>query len=426
MNIPNIDLKDKGSHSNAPCWHEDLQRSRDLSEWEKQGFGFLLLWYDTWRIKLRLKAGVCAARKFWKAEVLQKERKQWQLDQWAEAIRWYLQWLDVCDRDGKCVSSLPERVRDAVENAGARRGLAWRTRQTYSGWAARFAQWAKTRERVMDTMVAKEWLTLLVSEKKMSYGTQKQALNALAFLYKDVCGWKEVDLQVRLRKTTKRIPVVLDMVEIMAMIDKLERKYKLPAKLQYGAGLRVSELAGLRIKDLDLTRRQLTVRSGKGDRDRVTILPEKLLEELRDYKKESRVLHELDRAAGVPGVYLPNALSRKMSRAAESWGWFWLFPSDHLSMDPESGVRRRHHLLPDVYSRALTKAARAAGIEKRVTSHVLRHSFATHLLESGSDIRTIQELLGHNDVKTTEIYTHVAEGVNGRGVRSPLDNVVLG
>ena len=191
----------------------------------------------------------------------------------------------------------------------------------------------------MDGMVAKEWLTLLVSEKKVSYGTQKQALNALAFLYKDVCGWKEVDLQVRLRKTAKRIPVVLDMREIMMMIGKLEKKYQLPAKLQYGAGLRVSELVSLRVKDIDVRRRQLTVRSGKGDQDRVTILPEKLLEELKDYKAEARVIHELDRAGGVPGV------------------------------------KRRHHLLPDSYSQALSRAARAVGIEKLVTSHVLRHSF---------------------------------------------------
>ena len=375
MNIDNDTLKDKKIDSSTSCWHEDLQASRDLSEWEKQGFGFLLSWYDSWRMRQRLEVGVVTARKFWKIEVLKKERKQWQLDQWAEAVRWYLQWLDVCSRDGQCVSSLPERVRDAVEKAGARRGLAWRTRQTYGGWVARFAQWARTKERVMDGMVAKEWLTLLVSEKKVSYGTQKQALNALAFLYKDVCGWKEVDLQVRLRKTAKRIPVVLDMREIMMMIGKLEKKYQLPAKLQYGAGLRVSELVSLRVKDIDVRRRQLTVRSGKGDQDRVTILPEKLLEELKDYKAEARVIHELDRAGGVPGVYLANALSRKMPRAAESWQWFWLFPGEHLSVDPESGVRRRHHLLPDSYSQALSRAARAAGIEKRVTSHVLRHSF---------------------------------------------------
>ncbi len=364
-----------------------------------------------------------AGRQFWKIEVIEKPRKDWQKKQWAEAMRWYLQWLEICRNTGASPISLAEKVRDAVETTGSRRGLAMRTKQTYGGWCGRFAQWAGTRERAMDPTCAREWLTGLVSKGKVAYSTQKQALNALAFLYKDVCGMEEVDLGVRLRKTPQRIPVVLNMREIMAMIEKLEPYYQLPAKLQYGSGLRLSELASLRIKDVDTEREQLTVRMGKGGKDRVTMLAHELISDIKENKERCREFYDEDRDNNAPGVALPTALARKMPKAGERWAWFWLFPADHLSVDPESGIKRRHHLHSGVYSRALTRAALAAGIEKRVTSHVLRHSFATHLLEEGCDIRTIQDLLGHKDVTTTEIYTHVASGSNGRGVKSPFDTL---
>ena len=177
----------------------------------------------------------------------------------------------------------------------------------------------------------------------------------------------------------------------------------------------------LRIKDVDVDRRTVTIRGGKGDQDRVTVLPETLVPVIRAQKALAREWYEKDRAANRPGVALPKALARKHARAGESWSWFWLFPSAKESTDPESGVVRRHHLHGSSYNDRIKNAAYAAGIEKRVCSHALRHSFATHLLEQGMDIRTIQELLGHKDVRTTEIYTHVARGVGGRGVRSPLD-----
>ena len=407
----------------ATSWENDLEASRDVGDRERQGYFFLLSWFESWRLRLRLAPGREAARKFWIVEVVSKPRKDWQKKQWAEAVRWYLNWLKICEKGGKPTISLAERVRNAVDDAGSRRGLAMRTKDTYGSWAVRFAHWAGTRERVMNPVCAKEWLTMLVSEKKVAYSTQKQALNALVFLYKDVCGMEEVDLGVRLRKTSQRIPVVLDMQEIMAMIEKLEPAYKLPAKLQYGTGLRVSELARLRIKDVDTKREQLTVKCGKGDKDRVTMLPQQLITDIEQLKKSARVLYDDDREKGVAGVALPGALARKMPKAGERWSWFWLFPADHLSMDPETEMRRRYHLHAGVYARALTRAARLAGIEKRVTSHVLRHSFATHLLERGCDIRTIQELLGHTDVATTQIYTHVAKGSNSCGIRSPLDGL---
>jgi integron integrase len=209
----------------------------------------------------------------------------------------------------------------------------------------------------------------------------------------------------------------------MRLIAKLEGVYQTAAKLQYGSGVRLQELVSLRVRDLDLKRGTLTVRGGKGDRDRMTILPDSLRATLTDQLKHCRQLWELDREQDHPGVALPNALARKWPNAGKRWEYFWLFPAKDISKDPESGIIRRHHLHEKVYASALRRATEAAGLEKRITSHGLRHAFATHLLEDGKDLRTIQELLGHSDVSTTERYTHVAKGMNGCGVQSPLDQI---
>lgn len=198
-------------------------------------------------------------------------------------------------------------------------------------------------------------------------------------------------------------------------------RYELAARLQYGAGLRVSELVRLRIQDVDVGRGTLTVRQGKGDKDRVTVLPKSLRDEIAKQIERAREVWKRDREAGLAGVHMPGALARKFRRAAETFEWFWLFPAKQISVDTETSTRRRHHLHGKVYNEAIKRAAKAAGIEKRVTSHALRHSFATHLLENGTDLRTIQDLLGHEDISTTEIYLHVATGANGLGVVSPLD-----
>ena len=189
----------------------------------------------------------------------------------------------------------------------------------------------------------------------------------------------------------------------------------------YGSGLRLTELIGLRVKDVDLERLQVLVRSGKGGKDRVTVLPESLVDRLRSHRERLRELYAEDQRDGVPGVWLPEGLERKYPKAGQSWEWQWFFPSRQLMTDPRSGIRRRHHVLDATFQNAIRQAARKAALHKRVTPHVLRHSFATHLLESGSDIRTVQELLGHQNVVTTQIYTHVMREP-GLGVKSPLDN----
>lgn len=402
-------------------WNEDLLASRDLSDQEKQGYGFLLAWFESWRLRRHLLPGREAGRMFWRVEVSSKPRKDWQLEQWAAAMRWYLGWLRHAEANGREVRSLAERVHAAVMRTGARRGLSLRTRRCYAGWVARFGEWADDAKRVQDQNAAAEWLTDLVAHKKIGFSTQKQALNAVVFFLRDVCGQEEVRLDVRLRKSRVQVPVVLSVVEVLEILGRLEGDHLLAAELQYGAGLRLKEVTSLRIKDVDLERSQLVVRSGKGDRDRVTILPERAIAVLRERIPQLRKVHDRDRAAGLAGVKLPGTLARKMPSAGERFEWFWLFPSAKTARDPEDGTIRRHHLHPNAYGAAVTAAAREAGIPKRVTSHALRHSFATHLLEGGTDLRTIQELLGHEDVRTTEVYTHVAEGTNGRGVRSPLD-----
>ncbi len=408
------------------CWRKDLAEFRGMSERERAGFLLVLEWFENFRMRYELEAGRPAAKAFWRAEVLREgcTREDWQLQQWEAAIHWYLRWLEACLEEGADHRSLPERVRAAVHSAGSRRGLARRTKQCYGGWLARYAVFAGGEREVMQVEVASRFLTSVVEDEDCAYSTQKQALNALAFFFKQVCSVEEPVFRVKLRKTGARIPVVLSKEETQRVFEKMETpdgRYELAARLQYGAGLRLTELVRLRIKDVDLVRGTVTVRSGKGDKDRVTVLPKRLREAVREQVERARELWQGDREAGLAGVWLPGALARKFSRAAEGFEWFWLFPARQVSVDPESGVARRHHLHGKVYNEAIKRAAAAAGIDKQVTSHALRHSFATHLLEGGTDLRTIQEVLGHEDITTTEIYLHVAVGANGLGVVSPLD-----
>ena len=417
-------LAKRGAFAN---WRADLSESRRLEQDEKEGYGFFLGWFENWRLGGAgvMKANRESAVTFWKTQVLAKPRERWQLDQWGAAMKWYLRWLELCKNESREVQSVPERMKAAVANAAARKGHAVRTRASYGSWVARYGAFAGTEERAMDPAVAREFLSALVQQGNRSYATQHQALCALAFFFKQVCGMKEVDLRTKRKESPRKEPVVLNVPELLALIDKLSAPYRLPAQLQAGSGVRREELVTLRIKDIDLEARTVTVRRGKRQKDRVTVLPESLVEPLERWKAKIRELWEVDRAAGRPGVALPGALERNMPKAGERWEWFWLFPAAKESRDPESGVRRRHHLHANVYSQAISRAAQKAGIEKWVTSHSLRHTFATMLLKSGTDIRTVQELLGHEDVTTTEGYTHAATGVGKAGVKSPLDALGL-
>jgi integron integrase len=409
-----------------------LTEFRGLTERERAGFLLVLEWFENFRLRHELPAGREAAKAFWRSEVTRegREREKWQLEQWGDAIQWYLKWLEACSESGADHRSLPERLRTAVHSAGARRGLSKRTKQCYGAWAARYAKFAGTEQEVVLVTTATRFLTSVVEDEDCAYSTQKQALNALAHFFKYVLGVDEPVFGVKLRDTGTRVPVVLSTTETPQLFEKLREqeqrdpRYELAARIQYGAGLRLSELVRLRIQDVDVERGTLTVRKGKGDKDRVTVLPKSLREEVAKQIEKARVLWQNDREAGLAGVYLPGALARKFRQAAETFEWFWLFPARQISMDHESGIRRRHHLHGKVYNEAIKRAARAAGIEKRVTSHALRHSFATHLLENGTDLRKIQDLLGHEDISTTEIYLHVAIGEHGLGVVSPLDRLV--
>ena len=273
----------------------------------------------------------------------------------------------------------------------------------------------------MGHIEVEQFLTHLAVERNVAASTQNQALNAIVFLYKEVLGrelgW--LDAMERAKRPV-RMPVVLTTIEVRALLARLEGRHWLMASLLYGAGLRLMECVRLRVKDIDFEYAQITVRDGKGEKDRVTMLPGSIIAPLKIHLEQANVLHEQDLQEGFGEVYLPFALARKYPQAGREWGWQYVFPASQRSLDPRSGKERRHHIDEQSLQRAVKKALREAGIHKPASCHTLRHSFATHLLQAGYDIRTVQELLGHKDVSTTMIYTHVLNR-GGKGVRSPLD-----
>jgi integron integrase len=297
-----------------------------------------------------------------------------------------------------------------------------RTEKAYLFWVRRFIRFHGLKHPgTMGGPEIERYLTHLATVAKVAPSTHKQALAAILFLYREVLG---VDLpwmgEIGRPRTSQHVPIVLSRQEVAALLAAAPPEFWLFFSLLYGAGLRLQECLTLRIKDVDFSRRLIYVRHGKGGKDRIVMLPAPAQVALRSQVDLSRHLWARDRAAGVPGVEVPWALARKLSRAAEALSWHWLFPAATLSIDPQSGIRRRHHLYPQTVARALHFAARRAGIAKRVTAHTLRHSFATHLLDSGADIRRVQELLGHSDVSTTMIYTHILSS-SAAGLRSPME-----
>ncbi len=299
---------------------------------------------------------------------------------------------------------------------------AWRTEQTYREWGWRLADFIRPRDlEEASGEDVKGFLSELAVKGRVSKSTQKQALNALVFLFREALGRDAGDLSgFAVSRRGPRVPTVLSRSECRRLFAAMEGTARLMAELMYGSGLRLMELLRLRVKDVDLNRLQVVVRCGKGDKDRVTVLSEALVDRLRAHRDRLRGLYEEDRAAGLAGVWLPEALERKYPGAGVSWEWFWFFPSRQTALDPHAGVVRRHHLLEGSFQVAVREAARKVPLHKRVTPHTLRHSFATHLLESGADIRSVQDLLGHADVATTQVYTHVMNRP-GLGLKSPLD-----
>lgn len=319
-------------------------------------------------------------------------------------------------------SSKPPKLLDRMRDALRARHYSDRTEQTYLEWARRFILFhGKRHPAEMGAAEVGAFLTHLAAERQVSASTQNQAKAALLFLYREVLG---VDLpwlgEIVQAKPNKRLPVVLTPREVRALMNELNGTMGLIVSLLYGTGMRLLEGLRLRVKDVEFERREILVRDGKGGKDRVTMLPENLVLPLQDQLARARRLHDADLADGFGEVWLPDALAVKYPNAGKSWGWQYVFPSPNRSLDPRSGRMRRHHVLPESVQRAVKGAASRAGIVKPCTPHVLRHSFATHLLQNGYDIRTVQELLGHADVSTTMVYTHVLNK-GGSGVRSPLD-----
>jgi integron integrase len=313
-----------------------------------------------------------------------------------------------------------ERVRSAIRVLH----YSGRTEDSYAGWIRRFIVFhGKRHPDEMGEVEIEAFLTFLAVEKKVSASTQNQAMAALLFLYRNVLGRRMEWVEPAVRaKRPARLPVVLTVGEVRTLLGALKDVECLVASLLYGAGLRLTEALTLRIKDVDFTRNEILVRNGKGRKDRITVFPESVKERLLEHLERVRGVHNRDLAEGAGRVQLPDALVRKYPNADREWGWQYVFPASNRYFDREAGVHRRHHLHETVIQKAIKEAVRRSGLTKPATPHTLRHSFATHLLARGYDIRTVQELLGHSDVSTTMIYTHVLNR-GGRGVQSPADSL---
>jgi integron integrase len=315
---------------------------------------------------------------------------------------------------------LLDQVRDRIRV----KHYSIRTETQYLHWIKRFILYHDKRHpRDMGADEVGAFLTHLATAGQVSASTQNQALSALLFLYREIL---DVELpwlnEVIRAKKPQRLPVVLSKNEVGRVLERLDGTYGLMGRLLYGTGMRLMECCRLRVKDIDFDRGEIVIRDGKGAKDRVTMLPALLVQPLREHLAKRRLVYQDDADKGMAEVFLPDALARKYPNAATEWGWQYVFCSGSYSVDPRSGKPRRHHIDEKLLQRAMKKAVIASGIAKPATPHTLRHSFATHLLESGYDIRTVQELLGHSDVSTTMIYTHVLNR-GGRGVSSPLDTL---
>jgi len=363
-------------------------------------------------------------------ESLSKIHQDWQVEQADIAVSIYLSFLKNNARS-KSDKTLPDistwdKTIFHMKNEIRLQNKSLKTEKSYLYWVKQFRNFtSKKRPSIMDENDVKSFLTYLAIERQVSISTQKQAFNAILFLYRHILDKEITNLDSVVRATKKRrLPVVLSAKEVLSIINRMHYPYKLLTEIIYGGGLRLSECLNLRIKDVNFKNDILTIRSGKGDKDRQTILAKKVKEPLQEHIMKIRRLYEEDRLENRPGVPLPKALERKYPNAGKEWSWFWVFPSYRISIDPRTGIVRRYHLFPSSLQKAFKTALTETGISKTASIHTLRHSFATHLVENGYDIRTIQELLGHSSVSTTMIYTHIAR-FNKLGVISPMDNLEL-
>lgn len=314
-------------------------------------------------------------------------------------------------------TKLLDQMRDIIRT----KHYSYRTEETYLDWARRYILFHQKRHPTeMGATEIQVFLAHLASERRVAASTQNQALSAILFLYREVLHKEIEPVLLSSAKRPERLPTVLTHEEVLHVINHLSGAHKLMAQLLYGSGLRLMECIRLRIKDIDFEYKTITVRDGKGEKDRVTPLPDTITADLKRQMERARILHEQDLAEGYGEVYLPDALQRKYPNAARDLLWQYIFPAARRALDPRSGVERRHHLDETALQRTVKQATQKAGLHKRVSCHTFRHSFATHLLQNGYDIRTVQELLGHKDVRTTMIYTHVLQR-GGLAVKSPLD-----
>jgi len=351
----------------------------------------------------------------------------WQVRQAEDALRQYTYFLARQQNGINTTANREHRdewqqVLEQTKQALRLKHRSYQTERSYLSWVKNFRTYSgnKSPAQLMETDIQK-FLSYLAVERRVATSTQNQALNALVFFFRHGLKKEPDDSIAAVRSYRKpRLPVVLSRKEIQAIFDNLSGTHLLMMQLIYGCGLRLKECLRLRVKDIDFEQNLLIVRSGKGDKDRRTVLPESLQEPLKVHLQAIRSLYENDRGKNLPGVALPGALERKYPNAGKEWGWFWVFPSRSLSVDPRTHVVRRHHLDPSTLQKAFKMALRKSGITKNATVHSLRHSFATHLLERGTDIRIIQELLGHQNLQTTMVYTHLAKWNVGK-VKSPLD-----
>ncbi|EDY81616.1 integron integrase subfamily, putative [Verrucomicrobiia bacterium DG1235] len=408
----------------------------DLPEDVRKSFRITINWFLSFCKRARCEVTKESANAFFAKVKREKRPAKNHLVGWMNALRWFFR--EAVLHAEVVAKEIPSESVSAEHVSGEgevwleeflcelrRRKYSYSTEVSYLQWIRAFAVFLGSNAlREFGRLDVRRFLDYLALERRVSASSQRQALNAVVFLYKQVFRVELGDFSDYLRAKSKtNLPTVLGKGEMRRLLGEMKGNRLLMAKLQYGTGLRVSELCRLRVKDLDFELGKVLVVGGKGNKDRALPLPKKLAKELEQQLASAREVFEKDRSDEVAGVYLPEALERKFSKAGTDWKWFWVWPSRELGVDPRSDVLRRHHVLPRSYQAAISRAASKAEIQKRVSSHALRHSFATHLLDSGINLRTLQELMGHKDIKTTQVYLHLMKTYED-GVASPMDTLM--